>query len=232
MIQIRKSSERGHQDHGWLNSFHSFSFADYYDPKHMGFRALRVINEDFIAKGVGFPTHPHRDMEIITYVLSGQLEHKDSMGTGSIINPGDVQKMSAGSGVRHSEFNHSKENPVHLLQIWIMPDKESVKPSYEQKHFPRAEKLNRLRLVASSDSRDGSVSIQQDAELSASILEKGKSLTYEMNKSRFVWIQVAHGAIEVNGKTLSQGDAAGISEETKLAITAKEESEFLLFNLG
>jgi redox-sensitive bicupin YhaK (pirin superfamily) len=232
MIELRKSSERGHQDHGWLNSYHTFSFADYYDPKHMGFRALRVINEDYVAAGEGFPTHPHRDMEIITYVLSGELAHKDSMGTGSVILPGDVQKMSAGSGVRHSEFNHSKTESVHLLQIWIMPDKDGIKPSYEQKNFPRAEKLNRLKLVASPDSREGSVSIQQDAELYVSILEKGKSLSYELSKGRFAWIQIARGEIEMNGKILAQGDAAGISDETKIAISSRDEAEFLLFNLG
>jgi quercetin 2,3-dioxygenase len=232
MIALRKSAERGHQDHGWLNSFHTFSFADYYDPKHMGFRALRVINEDYVAANEGFPTHPHRDMEIITYILSGELEHKDSMGTGSVILPGDVQKMSAGSGVRHSEFNHSKTSPVHLLQIWIMPDKEGIKPSYEQKNFPRAEKLNRLKLVASPDSREESVSIQQDAELYVSILEKGKSITHEMSKSRFAWIQVARGKVEINGKSLSQGDAAAVSDETKITISGLEESEFLFFSLG
>jgi redox-sensitive bicupin YhaK (pirin superfamily) len=232
MIQLRKSNERGHQDHGWLNSFHTFSFADYYDPKHMGFRALRVINEDYVAAGEGFPTHPHRDMEIITYILSGELAHKDSMGTGSVILPGDVQKMSAGSGVKHSEFNHSKKESVHLLQIWIMPDKEGIKPSYEQKNFSREEKLNRLRLVGSPDAREGSVSIQQDAELYVSILEKGKSLTHELSKSRFAWIQVARGEIEIGGKTLSQGDAAAISDETHITISGREESEFLLFNLG
>jgi redox-sensitive bicupin YhaK (pirin superfamily) len=232
MITLRKSNERGHQDHGWLNSFHSFSFADYYDPKHMGFRALRVINEDYVAAGEGFPTHPHRDMEIITYILSGELAHKDSMGTGSVILPGDVQKMSAGSGVRHSEFNHSKSTPVHLLQIWIVPDKEGIKPSYEQKNFPRAEKLNCLKLVASPDAREGSVSIQQDAELYVSILEKGKFITHELSKSRYAWIQVARGEIEINGKSLSQGDAAAVSEETKITISGREESEFLLFNLG
>ncbi|CAK9252012.1 unnamed protein product [Sphagnum jensenii] len=232
MITLRKSSERGHQDHGWLNSFHTFSFADYYDPKHMNFRALRVINEDYVAAGEGFPTHPHRDMEIITYVLSGELAHKDSMGTGSVILPGDVQKMSAGSGIKHSEFNHSKTTPVHLLQIWIMPDRESIKPSYEQKNFSRAEKLNRLRIVASSDSRDGSVSIQQDADLYVSILEKGKSVTHELDPSRFAWIQVASGSIEISGKTLSQGDAAAISEESKITISSQNEAEFLLFDLG
>jgi redox-sensitive bicupin YhaK (pirin superfamily) len=232
MIELRQSNERGHQDHGWLNSFHTFSFADYYDSKHMGFRALRVINEDYVAAGEGFPTHPHRDMEIITYILSGELAHKDSMGTGSVILPGDVQKMSAGSGVKHSEFNHSKTEPVHLLQIWIMPDKTGIKPSYEQKNFPRSEKLNRLRLVGSRDAREGSVSIQQDAELYVSILEKGASVTHELSKSRYAWIQVARGQIEINGKSLSQGDAAGISEETKITISAPKESEFLLFELG
>jgi redox-sensitive bicupin YhaK (pirin superfamily) len=192
MIELRQSNERGHQDHGWLNSFHTFSFADYYDSKHMGFRALRVINEDYVAAGEGFPTHPHRDMEIITYILSGELAHKDSMGTGSVI----------------------------------------FKPSYEQKNFPRSEKLNRLRLVGSRDAREGSVSIQQDAELYVSILEKGASVTHELSKSRYAWIQVARGQIEINGKSLSQGDAAGISEETKITISAPKESEFLLFELG
>ena len=235
MIRLRPADQRGHADHGWLNTYHTFSFADYYDPEHMGFRSLRVINEDWVHPGNGFGTHPHRDMEIVTYVLEGGLSHKDSMGNGSTILPGDVQRMSAGTGVLHSEFNHSKDESVHLLQIWLLPEKRGITPSYEQKNFSRDEKLNRLRLLASPDGRDGSVAIHQDAELLTSVLESGKSVNYELRPGRHAWLQVARGSVEVNGKQLQQGDGAAISEESKLTITGRpgdEAAEVLLFNLA
>ncbi|MEI6209375.1 MAG: pirin family protein [Desulfuromonadales bacterium] len=190
MLQIRRANERGHADHGWLNTYHSFSFADYYDPKHMGFRQLRVINEDRVQPGRGFPTHPHRNMEIISYVLEGALEHKDSMGNGSVIVPSEVQRMSAGTGITHSEFNHSKAELVHFLQIWILPDTEDVKPSYEQTYFPDEEKRGKLRLIASADGRDGSVTIRQDVNLYATLLEAGEEILHLMPSGRHVWIQV------------------------------------------
>ncbi len=234
MITIRPSAERGHANHGWLDTYHTFSFANYYDPKHMHFRALRVINEDKVAPGGGFGRHPHRDMEIITYVLEGGLAHKDSMGNGSTISPGDVQRMTAGTGVLHSEFNHSRSDLVHLLQIWIMPEKEDLEPSYEQKNFPAAEKLNRLRLLASRDARDGSVKIHQDVSLYAGILENGKSVRYELKPGRNAWLQVARGEVKVNGKTLQQGDGAAVKGEDKLEITgaSQENAEVLLFDLA
>jgi redox-sensitive bicupin YhaK (pirin superfamily) len=232
MIQIRKSNERGHANHGWLDSFHTFSFADYYDPGFMGFRTLRVINEDVIAKANGFGTHPHRDMEIITYVMRGELEHKDSMGTGSVIRPGDVQRMSAGTGVKHSEFNHSQEKDVHLLQIWILPEANGLKPSYEQKSFPLAEKKNRLRLVASRDSREGSILVQQDADLFASVLDQGKEVLHELKDGRHAWIQVVAGTLDVNGKSLAAGDGAAVANEKLLSFKGKSDTEFLLFDLN
>ncbi|MBZ5627325.1 MAG: pirin family protein [Acidobacteriia bacterium] len=235
MIAIRPSAERGHFDHGWLNTYHTFSFADYYDPKHTHFRGLRVINEDTVQPGGGFGTHPHRDMEIVTYILQGALAHQDSMGTGSTIVPGDVQRMSAGTGVLHSEFNHSQDELVHLLQIWIFPDERGLKPSYEQKTFPAQQKLNRLLLVASPDASDGSVTIHSDARVYGSLLEAGKSVQHELAKGRGAWIQVISGAIEVNGKRLAAGDGAGIEDDKLLAITGRSESgrsEFLLFDLA
>ena len=235
MIQIRRAKERGHADHGWLNTFHSFSFSDYYDPKFMGFRSLRVINEDWVQPGYGFPTHPHRDMEIITVVLEGSLEHKDSMGTGSVIRPGEVQKMSAGTGVRHSEFNHSKSEPVHLYQIWILPEKEGITPMYEQKAIPAEEKQGKLRLVASPSGGNGSnaVKLYQDAELFTAQLAKSDSVDYELNDKRYAWIQVARGAVNVNGQELKAGDGAAVSPEKKLQITGSaDQSELLLFDLA
>ncbi len=234
MITLRPSEARGHFDHGWLNTYHTFSFADYYDPENMGFRSLRVINEDFVAPGNGFGTHPHRDMEIITYVLEGALAHKDSMGNGSAIRPHEVQRMSAGTGVLHSEFNHSRAEQVHLLQIWILPERRGIEPSYEQKTYPRDEKLNKLRLVASRDGDEGSVRIHQDAKLYASILEPGKTLTYEPATGRHAWLQAIDGVITVNGKTLKAGDGAAVSDESKLEIlsTGEYEAEFLLFDLA
>ncbi len=232
MIQIRPSAERGGGNHGWLKTQHSFSFADHWDPKWMGFRSLRVINEDWVAPSTGFPTHPHRDMEIITYVLEGKLEHKDSLGTGSVILPGDGQRMTAGSGIRHSEFNPSKSEPVHLLQIWIQPEKAALPPSYEQKSFPEAEKRGKLRLIASRDASDGSVKINQDAKLYVSLLKPGDEVTHHLEASRHAWLQVARGAVELNGKNLSQGDGAAISNEKSLTIRGIADAEVLLFDLA
>jgi redox-sensitive bicupin YhaK (pirin superfamily) len=232
MITIRKAEERGHFDVGWLNTYHTFSFGDYYDPRNMGFRALRVINEDYVHPGRGFPTHGHRDMEIITYVLEGGLAHKDSMGNGSIIRPGDVQRMSAGTGVRHSEANPSEDESVHLLQIWITPDELNVEPSYAEKRFDDEEKRGRLRLVASRDGSDGSVSMHQDARLYAALLDTQQEAIYELEPDRHAWVQVARGAIEINGQALKQGDGAAISEERELKIVGTEPAEILLFDLA
>lgn len=235
MITTRPAAERGHFDHGWLNTYHTFSFADYHDPRHTHFRGLRVINEDTVQPGGGFGTHPHRDMEIITYILQGAVAHKDSMGTGSIIVPGDVQRMSAGTGVLHSEFNHSRDELVHLLQIWIFPSERGLKPSYEQKTFTAEEKLNRLRLVASPDASEGSVILHSDARIYGSLLEPGASVTHALAQERGAWIQVVSGAIEVNGKRLAAGDGAAIENEKLLTITGRAESgrsEFLLFDLA
>ncbi|HYC23345.1 MAG TPA: pirin family protein [Candidatus Bathyarchaeia archaeon] len=232
MIQIRKSNQRGHFDHGWLKTFHTFSFADYYDPEHMGFRALRVINEDWVQPGRGFPTHAHRDMEIVTYVLDGALEHRDSLGTGSTIRPGEVQRMSAGTGVRHSEYNHSKSELVHLLQIWILPERDGAAPEYEQKAFSEAEKRGRLKLVASRDGRDGSVTIHQDASLSATLLEAGEKVEASFAPGRRGWVQVARGAIRLAGKPLGQGDGAAIDGERSVEIVASEPAEVLVFDLA
>ena len=232
MIQIRASEERGGGDHGWLKTHHTFSFNDYWDPKWMGFRSLRVINEDWVAPGNGFPTHPHRDMEIITYILDGKLEHKDSLGTGSVILPGDGQRMTAGSGIRHSEFNPSTTETAHLLQIWITPEKSGLQPSYEQKSFPEEEKRGKLRLIASRDAQNGSVKINQDAELYASLLKPGEEVTHEFGPGRHGSLQVARGAVELNGKKLEQGDGAAISGEKKLSVKGTENAEVLLFDLA
>jgi len=231
MISIRKSNERGHFDHGWLNTYHTFSFDQYYDPRYMGFRTLRVINEDFVAAGRGFPKHGHRDMEIITYILEGALKHEDSMGTGSVIRPGDVQRMSAGTGVRHSEQNASNTERVHLLQIWILPHTVELDPSYEQKAFSEDERRGQLRLIASEDGRDGSVTVHQDVSLFASILDAGQEVTREMDPMRHAWIQIAKGAIAVNGETAQQGDGVMITGESHLTIMAEEPGEILLFDL-
>ncbi len=232
MIQIRKSKDRGHANHGWLEAKHSFSFADYYDPDHMGFRVLRVINEDKVKGGQGFGTHPHRDMEIVTYLLSGALEHKDSMGTGAVIQPGELQYMSAGSGVLHSEFNHSKTETAHLLQIWLLPNIKGASPAYDQRHFSATEKMGKLKLVVSPDGADGSIRIRQDTRIYASILPVGKETSLKLGKDRHAWIQVARGNISVNGKSLEAGDGAAISDETQLEIKATDsESELLVFDL-
>jgi quercetin 2,3-dioxygenase len=232
MITIRKAGDRGHFDFGWLDTYHTFSFGDYRDRKFMGFRSLRVINEDRVAPQTGFPTHGHRDMEIITYVLEGALEHHDSMGNGSVIRPGEVQRMTAGSGVTHSEANASETDGVHLLQIWILPNARNLPPSYEQKTFADEEKRGRLRLVASDDGRDGSVTINQDAAIYATVLEPSSSVAHELAANRNAWIQVARGAISVNGNDLNQGDGAAISDESTVTVTGRELAEVLLFDLA
>jgi redox-sensitive bicupin YhaK (pirin superfamily) len=232
LIQVRRSNERGHANHGWLDSQFSFSFADYYDPEHMGFRDLRVINEDHIAPGQGFGTHPHRDMEILTWILDGELEHRDSMGSGAVIRPGELQHMTAGTGITHSEFNPSKTKPVHLLQIWILPEKRGLKPGYEQKEFPAAELTGGFRLLAAHDGRDGALQIRQDSELYVARLENGGKASHELKPGRHAWVQVARGAVKLNGKALEGGDGAAISGEEHLDFTATADSEILLFNLA
>ena len=232
MIKIRRADARGHFDFRWLNTFHTFSFGDYYDPSFMGFRSLRVINEDFVRGGRGFPTHGHRDMEIITYILSGALEHRDSMGNGSIIRPGDVQRMSAGTGVTHSEANPSREEAVHLLQIWILPAEPGLAPSYEQKAFTEDQKQGRLCLVAAADGREGSVTVHQDASVYASMLSKDAEVVHSLTPGRHAWLQVARGEVTLNGELLNQGDGAAISAEEKIAIHGREDAEVLLFDLA
>lgn len=232
MITIRKAEERGHANHGWLDSYHTFSFANYYDPKYMGFRALRVINDDTVSGGAGFGKHGHRDMEIITYVLEGAVEHQDSIGNTAVVKPGEVQRMSAGTGIMHSEFNHSKNDSVHFLQIWIMPDTTGLPPSYEQRTFNIANEPGTLRLVAAKDSRDGALKIHQDVDLYTAVLEKDSSVTHELKSQRHAWIHIARGAVNVNGLPLKMGDGAAISEESKLTIEATEKAEFLLFDLA
>ena len=232
MILIRKAHERGHTDHGWLNTWHTFSFADYYDPEQMGYSSLRVINDDRVAPGAGFPTHPHRDMEIVTYVLSGALEHKDSMGNGTVIRPGEVQRMSAGTGIRHSEFNASADEEVHLLQIWIEPDRSGLTPSYEQKFFDAAEKLGKLRLVASPEGSDGSVTIHQDAKLYAGLIDSGHPIEHALPPGRRAYLQVANGAVSLNGKALEAGDGARIEGEAKIHLESYNTAEILLFDLA
>ena len=231
MITLRPANERGHARHGWLESYHTFSFADYSDPRYMGFRHLRVINEDRVAPGKGFPTHPHRDMEIISYVLDGALEHKDSLGTGSIIRPGEVQRMSAGTGVTHSEFNHSHSELVHFLQIWLLPEWTGLPPSYEQRAFSDEEKRGTLRLVASRDGRDGSVTIHQDVALYAALLNAGERVIHQFVPGRHAWVQVARGAVTLNDKALIAGDGAAISDESRLVLRGTEAAEILLFDL-
>ncbi|MEK7244777.1 MAG: pirin family protein [Pseudomonadota bacterium] len=232
MITVRPSSARGAADHGWLVARHTFSFADYQDPAHMGFRALRVINEDIVRPGKGFGTHGHRDMEIVTYVLSGALEHKDSLGNGSMIRPGEVQRMSAGTGIRHSEFNPSADADVHLLQIWLVPEREGIAPGYEQKTFPIAAEPDRLWLVASRDGRAGSLTIHQDADLYAARLAPGGHIAASLAPGRHAWVQVAKGALNVNGVALEQGDGAALSDETAIDIRSPSGGEFLLFDLA
>jgi hypothetical protein len=230
--KIRRSDERGFADHGWLRSFHTFSFADYYDPANMGFRALRVINDDEVEGGQGFGAHPHRDMEIITYVLQGALQHRDSLGTGSVIRPGDVQRMSAGTGIRHSEFNASKDELVHLLQIWILPDRRGLEPSYEQKSFSDEEKRGTLKLIASADGREGSVTVHQDVSVYASILGEGERVRHELADGRHAWVQVARGSVELDGARLDTGDAAALSEERAFELLGTSAAEVLVFDLA
>ena len=232
MILIRKSNDRGHADHGWLDSRFTFSFSDYYDPQHVQFRTLRVMNDDRIAGGGGFPTHPHRDMEIVTYVLEGALAHKDSMGNGSVIKPGDVQYMSAGSGVAHSEFNASDSETAHLYQIWMFPDRRGYKPVYDQKHFTDAEKRGKLRLVVSPDGRDGSVQIRQDNELYATVLSPGESVEHALKPGRHAYVQVARGSVTLNSQPLDAGDGAAISAEKSLQLTGVNDAEVLIFDLA
>jgi len=231
-LAVRKAEDRGRANFGWLDSKHSFSFGHYYDPEHMGFGPLRVINDDRVAPGGGFPTHPHSDMEIISYVLEGALEHKDSLGTGSVIRPGDVQRMSAGTGVRHSEYNASKSEPVHFLQIWIIPEKEGLKPSYEQKTFADSDKRGRLRLIASRDGREGSVVVHQDVDLYATLLEKGDAVTHDIAPQRGGWVQVARGSIVLNGEPLKEGDGVAITTSGLLSLEGVADAEVLLFDMG
>ncbi len=231
-LTLRKSEERGGANFGWLVSKHTFSFGHYHDPQHMGFGPLRVINDDRVAPGGGFPTHPHSDMEIVSYVLEGALEHKDSLGTGSVIRPGDVQRMSAGTGIRHSEFNASKTDPVHFLQIWIIPEKKGLPAGYEQKAFSAAEKQGRLRLVGSRDGRDGSVTIHQDVDLFATLLARGETVTHELAAGRNAWVHVARGAVTLNGTTLKEGDGVAVSTAGALRLEGVEGAEVLLFDMG
>ncbi len=232
MITVRASEQRGHFNHGWLDTYHTFSFADYHDAEHMHFRALRVINEDVVAPGQGFGTHPHRDMEIITYVLDGALEHRDSLGNGSIIRPGDGQRMSAGSGILHSEFNPSPMDPVHLLQIWILPEQKGLEPSYEQKAFAPEDKQGKWKVIAERMPAEGAVKIHQDVKLSVASLEAGEQITYLLAKGRHAWLQIARGSVTLNGTALKQGDGAAVSQESELTIAAGQAAEVLLFDLA
>jgi redox-sensitive bicupin YhaK (pirin superfamily) len=232
MIRIRRSQDRLHTDIGWLDSRHTFSFGEHYDPAHVQFRALRVINEDRVAGGAGFPTHPHRDMEILSYVLEGALEHKDSLGTGSTIRPGDVQRMTAGTGVRHSEYNPQPDAPTHFLQIWILPERGGLEPGYEQKAFPADERRGKLRLVAAPDGRDGAVTVHQDARLYTTLLEPGETVTHELAPGRHAWVQVARGGVTLGKETLAAGDGAALSDESRLTLRADEPSEVLVFDLA
>ncbi len=231
MISIRKAGERGHADHGWLDSHHTFSFADYYDPAHMGFRNLRVINDDRVAPGRGFGSHPHRDMEIVSYVLEGALAHKDSTGTGAVVRPGDVQRMSAGTGVVHSEFNASDREGVHFLQIWLLPGQRGIAPSYEQKTFTTEDKRGRLRLVASPDGKDGSVTVHTDASIFAGVFEAGESASLTIDAGRHAWVHVARGGVRVNGHDLSEGDGLAISDEAAVHVEGIGGGEVLVFDL-
>lgn len=232
MIKLRKSQDRGHADHGWLKSFHSFSFAEYMDPKHMGWGNLRVINEDRIAPGTGFGAHGHRDMEIVSYVLDGALAHQDNMGNGTAILPGDVQRMSAGRGVMHSEFNHSKNEPTHFLQIWLLPDERGIEPGYEQKHFAVDDKRGRLRLVASRDAREGSVRLHADAALYAGLFDREETAELALDPARKAYVHLVKGSLSVNGQALQAGDAALMSGETQLQLSAGRDAEVLVFDLA
>jgi len=232
MLKLRRSADRGHARHGWLESFHSFSFADYHDPAQMGFRDLRVINEDRVQPGRGFGRHSHRDMEILTWVIDGALEHGDSLGNGSVIRPGDMQRMSAGTGITHSEHNPSDTALVHFLQIWILPERAGLTPSYEQRHFGEVERAGRLRLLASRDGRDGSVRVHQDAALYAALLAPGDRVSHRLARDRHAWIQVVRGALDLNATALEAGDGVAVSEETRLDLAARGASEILVFDLA
>ena len=232
MIQIRKSTDRGHANHGWLDTYHTFSFSSYRDPKHMGFRSLRVMNEDWVAPGQGFGSHPHQDMEIVTYVLEGALEHKDSMGNGEVLRPGEFQRMTAGTGITHSEFNPSATEPVHLYQIWLYPGQKGLEPSYEQKRFPEAERKNRLRLVASREADQGSLLIHQDARIFLARLEPGQEVVHDLAPCRHAWLQVLRGSVKLNGLELQTSDGASISDETSLSIQSTDDAEVMLFDLA
>ena len=232
MITVRKKEERGHFNHGWLDTSHTFSFADYHDPAHMGFRQLKVLNEDRVQPGHGFPPHSHNNMEIISYVLEGALEHKDSLGTGSVIRPGEVQRMTAGTGVTHSEYNPSSTEALHFLQIWVLPERRGLPPSYEQKMFPEEERRGQARLIASRDGSEGSVVIHQDLRLYASLLDPGETVTHPLAVNRHVWLQVARGGVTLNGRELRAGDGAAVSEERNIEIAGVDGAEFLLFDLA
>ena len=232
MITIRRSSERGHAHHGWLDTRYTFSFADYFDPDHMGFRALRVLNEDRVAPGSGFPEHPHRDMEILTWVLEGELEHADSMGNGSRIRPGELQRMTAGTGVTHSEFNPSETDPLHLLQIWVLPERSGMQPGYEQRAYSEEDRRARLRAIASPDGRDGSIRIGQDLVLYAPVLGPGVQLVHRLAPGRHAWVQVARGGILLDDQPLDQGDGAAVTEQSEVRLTGTEDSDVLLFDLA
>ncbi len=232
MITIRRSSERGHADHGWLNSYHTFSFASYHDPKHMGFRSLRVINEDRVAAGQGFGMHGHRDMEIVSYVLDGQLEHKDSMGNGEILKPGEFQRITAGTGILHSEFNPSPDTATHFYQIWLLPERKGIDPSYQQRSFDARDRLNRWQVVASPDAEDGSLLIHQDAKIHLADLSSGAELTYSLRADRHAWLQVLRGAVKLNGQQLETSDAAAVSEESLFRLTSEAGAEVMLFDLA
>ncbi|MBN70710.1 MAG: quercetin 2,3-dioxygenase [Gimesia sp.] len=232
MIRVRKAEERGHADHGWLDTYHTFSFAGYQDPEHVHFRTLRVMNEDVVQPGQGFGTHPHRDMEIVTYVLEGALEHKDSMGNGEVLRAGEFQRMSAGTGITHSEFNPSATEPVHLYQIWLFPESKGIEPSYEQKQFPVSEQQNQLRLVASPEAEAGSLRIHQDARVYLSQIEAEKTVTYEMAEGRHAWLQVLRGSVLLNDVALDVSDGAAVSDTRNLKIQATDDAEIMLFDLN
>lgn len=232
MIRLRPANQRGHANYGWLDTYHTFSFNDYHDPQHMRFRSLRVLNEDVIAPGQGFGMHPHRDMEIVTYVLAGELEHRDSLGHGEVLRAGELQRMTAGRGITHSEFNPSASEPVHLVQIWIMPEQKGLEPSYEQRRFPAMQRRNRLQLVASPDAADGVLHIRQDARLWLGDLEQGQPLAHSLSPDRHAWLQMLRGTIAVNGHELAAGDGAAVSDEAALEITCRSDAEFLLFDLA
>ena len=232
MIRVRRAEQRGHADHGWLQTYHTFSFSSFQDPQHMRFRSLRVMNEDWVAPGQGFGTHPHNDMEIVTYVLEGALEHKDSMGNGEVLTPGEFQRMSAGTGITHSEFNPSQSEPVHLYQIWMLPERKGIEPSYEQKRFPDEEMHNRLRLVAARESVDGSLLIHQDARIFLSKIDAGQQVVYEPATGRHAWLQVLRGSVSLNSDDLQTSDGAAVTEENLLTIQATSDAEIMLFDLA